>query len=51
MKRCRLRKTGRNIRYWRRYRQGLVLADDVNEAVKKVFSILDKASNLVGEAR
>lgn len=30
---------------------GLALADDVNEAVKKVFSILDKASNLVGEAR
>ena len=26
---------------------GLVLADDVNEAVKKVFSILDKVSNLV----
>ena len=30
---------------------GLVLADDVKEAIKKVFSILDKASNPVGEMR
>lgn len=30
---------------------GFVLADDVNEAVKKVFSILDKVNNLVGEMR
>ena len=30
---------------------GLVLADDVNEAVKKVFSILDKVSNITGKMR
>lgn len=30
---------------------GLILADDVNEAIKKVFSILDKANNPVGEMR
>lgn len=30
---------------------GLILADDVKEAIKKVFSILDKASNPVGEMR
>ncbi len=30
---------------------GLVLVDDVNEAVKKVFSILDKVSSSVGEMR
>lgn len=32
-------------------RIGLVLADDVNEAVKKVFSILDKVSNITGKMR
>ncbi len=30
---------------------GFILADDVNKAIKKVFSILDKASNPVGEMR
>lgn len=30
---------------------GLILADDVKEAIKKVFSILDKASNPVEEMR
>ncbi len=30
---------------------GLILADNVKEAIKKVFSILDKASNQVGEMR